>query len=451
MSITNTLSGGAYRVAGIFKFNNADIDTNQADITLDGPASQIVNQSNVDALASFSLNDTGANFAILNNRDLTTTADFINRSTFQIGGGTFDALSLTNEATGEIFGFGAITPQVANSGTVRAVGGTLTVTGGIDGSSGTVQIDAGASLDLSGAGSDSDADLLVHNGDGLNLGANDFLVSVDYTNANFGSGNAFDHRANVSGAGEIRTSGDVTQELTGDISGGDTPTPTLDFGDVHVGTPVTRNYRIANAGTTGPSLRGAIQTTAGGGNLTDSRLAGSGVTAANFGPILTGANSGDLAVIFDPDTSGPLTGQSVHLTNNFDNVGTQLLGITGTAWRLADPTAHTPEPVDFGIVHVGEVAEQAISLSNQAASDGFSEGLNANFVGTTGDATASGSIALLDPRCDRQHEPGRRHRHQQRRGQKRHGNRGSGVGRHRHEWTWDSRRLLRRRSTSRLR
>ena len=41
-----------------------------------------------------------------------------------------------------------------NHGTVRASGGTL-VTGIIDGQSGAITIDPGASLDLSGAGGDS--------------------------------------------------------------------------------------------------------------------------------------------------------------------------------------------------------------------------------------------------------------------------------------------------------
>ncbi len=49
-----------------------------------------------------------------------------------------------------------------------------------------MQVDPGASLDLSLAALDSDADYLLHNGNGLALGTNDFLVAADYDNANFG-------------------------------------------------------------------------------------------------------------------------------------------------------------------------------------------------------------------------------------------------------------------------
>ncbi len=72
------------------------------------------------ALTDFALNDTGAFFGIVNNRDFTTTAAFTNRGDVQIGGGTFNAASITNEAAGEFFGFGTIADAIVNSGTVRA-------------------------------------------------------------------------------------------------------------------------------------------------------------------------------------------------------------------------------------------------------------------------------------------------------------------------------------------
>ena len=42
----------------------------------------------VDALGDFATNDTGAFFAIVNNRSITTTAAFTNRGQFQLGGGS---------------------------------------------------------------------------------------------------------------------------------------------------------------------------------------------------------------------------------------------------------------------------------------------------------------------------------------------------------------------------
>lgn len=238
---------------------------------------------------------------------------------------------------------------------------------------------------------------MVHNGTNLNLGSNSFRVGVDYTNANWGTGNGFDHRTNISGTGQILADPAVTQTLSGDVSDGQTSTPKMDFGNVHVGDTVALNYRINNNGNSGPNLRGAIQTSVNGGNLTDSRLSGAGVTAGNFGPITVGSDSGDLAVTFNASSAGGLVGQAVHIDNNFDNVATQTLEFTGAAYRYANPTAHTPEPVDFGIIHPGDVVEQKLSITNNVTADGFSESLNASTGATTGDAIASGWFKLLPP------------------------------------------------------
>jgi len=138
-------------------------------------------------------------------------------------------------------------------------------------------------------------------------------------------------------------------------------------------------------------LRGAIQTTVGGGNITDSQLSGSGVTASNFGP-------DDLTVVYTATTPGPIAaGQIVNIANNFDNVDGQTLAITGTAYRLANPTAATPNSIVFGNSRVGDTVEQILSITNDVPDDGFSEALNASFGGATGSATQSGSFSQLGP------------------------------------------------------
>jgi len=77
------------------------------------------------------------------------------------------------------------------------------------------------------------------------------------------------------------TAGDANQGITGaGVLNGNTATPTLTIGNVHVGS-TTYSYHIANTGSTGPVLRGAIQTSVNGGNITDPRLSGCGVTAGN--------------------------------------------------------------------------------------------------------------------------------------------------------------------------
>ena len=119
-----------------------------------------------------------------------------------MGGGTFTNSSLTNSGT--LIGFGAVNntggASVANSGQVTATGGNLVLKQGVNGT-GNVTIANGASLDLSQASGNSTAGVLLHNGNNLALGSNNITVSQDYNNANFGSGNAFNNHANVTGTG----------------------------------------------------------------------------------------------------------------------------------------------------------------------------------------------------------------------------------------------------------
>jgi hypothetical protein len=338
---------------------------------------------------------------ILDNRDYTVVppAGLGNFGDLELGGGTFNSAVLNNWSTGEIFGFGTIALRPTNYGTIRAVGGTLTFAAGIQGGSGTVQIDAGATLDLSGGALDSSADNLIHNGAGLNLGSNDFLVGVDYTNANFGVGNSFDARANITGTGLINASPGIDQTLSGDVVLQGSGQYVMSFGNIHVGNSPTLSYRINNAGGSGPSLRGAIQTTVAGGNITDARLGNSGATAANFGPIAPGASTADLGVTFNATSAGALMNQIARVSNNFDNVPDDFLQITGAAYRYANPTTHTPEPVNLGNRHVGDPnPSQILSITNNVPNDGFSESLNASIGTPTGGVTTnSGSFTALAP------------------------------------------------------
>src|SRR6185295_4760140 len=73
----------------------------------------------------------------------------------------------------------------------------------------------------------------------------------------------------------------------------------------------------------------------------------------------------------------------------------QTLTVTaGSVYRLA--AANTLSATFSGNYHVGDtVSTQALSLTNTAANDGFSEKLNASFTGSTGGASGAGSINLL--------------------------------------------------------
>ena len=387
-----TWSGGTINGSGITNANNG--------LTLSGALKTFIQRTlNNNGNASWIAGNISAGAgAIFNNPNSSTFTDSADLSWLFDQGG-----ALTQFNNGGTFtksaGAGTTTMEVnfSNTGILNANSGTLAFSQGVQGTSGTVNIGASGTLDVSGGTTASSAATLSDNGN-LALGSNNFNVASDYVNGSFGSGNSFNPRANVTGTGGINATGNVNQSVSGDVTGGTGTTPLLAFGNFHVGDPsVTKNYAINNTGSSGPVLRGAIQTAANGGNITDGRLSGAGVTAANFGPLALGGNSGNLGVTFNPNSPGALNGQVVHLINNFDNVQDQNLSITGAVYRLATASTHSPEPVVLPNQHMGDAVTQALSISNTAVNDGFSEKLDASFTGTTGTATASGSFNFLAP------------------------------------------------------
>ncbi len=319
-----------------------------------------------------------------------------------LAGGALNAPSFANAGTTS--GFGTILPAVSNTGLVEASGGTLTAQNGVQGAAGNITVDSGATLDLSHATTGSSAATLAQNGT-LALGANNVTVSTDYTNANFGAGNGFNKSANVAGTGEILAAGNVAQAVTGSgITGGTSATPTLALGNVHVDSSTSASYAIENTGTSGPSLRGAIQTSVNGGNITDPALSGSGVTAQNFGPIATGASTSPAYTVnYNPTSAGPLSGQAVHIANNFSNVGEQTLNITGAAYALASPTVTSSlsPSFNFGVIQAGQSYTDQLTIANVqvASNSAYQEGLDASFGTPTNSqlTTNGGSITNLAP------------------------------------------------------
>ena len=138
-----------------------------------------------------------------------------------------------------------------------------------------------ATLDLSHAAAASSAGALNVYGS-LHLGSQNLTIAADYNNANFGSGNDFNNLANVTTrGGQILAAGAEPanmQVITGpEVAGGNTATPTLNVGVIHVRDSTT--YQLANLGAAAnPSLRGAIQTDVNGGNITGGR-ATSGISS----------------------------------------------------------------------------------------------------------------------------------------------------------------------------
>ena len=135
-------------------------------------------------------------------------------------GGTLSAPTFNNAGTTS--GFGAIVPLINNTGLVQASGGTLTAQKGIQGTTGNITVNPAATLDLSHATAGSTVGTLTQNGS-LNLGNQNLTVSTAHTNANFGTGNSFDKRANVTGSGQIRLRATSRRRCGSTVTSGTVP------------------------------------------------------------------------------------------------------------------------------------------------------------------------------------------------------------------------------------
>ena len=381
-----TLTGGRWRAAGAgsqVAIRGGEVATNAAEIILSGAGSSVGAFQSASLIPiEESLATNAGTLRILDDRDFVAENGLTNSGVIELGGGAFDAPSLTNTASGEIFGFGVIKPTVLNSGVVRAAGGALSVANGIVAASGTIIAEAGATLVV---GADSGAEVLDLQGGALALGANDITVSGDYANSAFGVGDAFNRRANVTGAGQIIGAG-AALGVGGDVVAG-----VLDFGSVRGGETATLSFTVDNAGA-GAALRGAIQTGAGAGSITDARLSGAGVTAQNFGPVAAGDSAGSFAVAFDATTGGALTGQSIGVVQNFDNVADQTIQLQGFATSLAEGAAAPAGPVDLGAFRVGiDGPAQSFAVTNLTTGPG-AERLGVASVGATGAFVGSNDL-----------------------------------------------------------
>ena len=351
------------------------------------------------------LNDAAARLALEGNGTTTIGASVLVRGQGNIGtpnivGGTHNLINqgvilsgsgglLTISPGGGSGGFvnnGDL--NVSNAGSIMTVQPALTGTG-------SMNVNAGSVLNLANAANTQGNLQMGQAGATLNIGTQNLTLTNDYGNAAFGTGNFFNKRAGISGAGLIVAGGNAAQAISGSgVSSGNTANATLTLGNVRVGA-TTFNYQVANTGTTGPNLRGAIQTNVNGANLTDARLSGTGVTASNYFTPLSG-NTGNLGVTFTAATAGvlaPLTGQVLNLTSNFSNIADQKLNIVlaagAAAYNVAVGNAVTP--VTVANQRIGGSNTTAVTVANTAVAGAFSEDLNVS-VGATSGATGSGAI-----------------------------------------------------------
>ncbi len=385
------ISAGGMTLNGTIKIGQNSILASQGDQTIGGTGSIVF----ADNAGSNRLNLEAGNLVLGSGVTVRGQNGLIGLQSF-VGG----AASLTNNGTINADGGGTISVSVngavTNNGTMRAQNGTLSLANGVTGT-GTLRVDSAGILTLANAANTQGKLVVGGAGSTLNIGTQNLTITNDYTSVVAGTGNVFDRRAGVNGAGLIVAGGDAAQAITGTgVTNGATANATLTLGNMRVGA-TTYNYQVANTGSTGPSLRGAIQTNVNGANLTDARLSGAGVTAGNYNTGPAGSNTGNLGVTFTTASAGvlaPLTGQVLNLTSNFSNIADQKLNIViaGGAAAFNAAVGSSASPVQIANQRVGGANTAALAISNTATAGAFSEDLNAAVGSTSGAATASGAV-----------------------------------------------------------
>ena len=142
---TSTLTGGRYVVSATFRFSNADIVTNAADVVLDGAASAVRNFSDQDAFRNLATNAALGALTIRGGRTLTAPGAFANGGTLTVlAGSTFESTGpLAN--TGLVAGTGTVKGQATNDGTFApgVSPGILRVDGPYTNAGGTLAVEIG--------------------------------------------------------------------------------------------------------------------------------------------------------------------------------------------------------------------------------------------------------------------------------------------------------------------
>lgn len=250
-------------------------------INTTGTGALVVFSSASNFLNNVTLNGTLDMTSIGNSRQRLSNGVTINGAVNIATGGIL-SLDSANSAGGVLTVGGTGSINLNDPGARLAVGGTgattlaagLTVRG---------QGNIGQAINTGGNATLVNNAVTLADGGTLNLNTQNLIIRNDHTSAQWGSGNSFNRRADVSGTGQILAGGNTAQAITGSkVSNGASNNATLTISNVRVGT-TSFDYQVANTGTTRPTLRGAIQTNVNGANISDSRLVGQRVAELRHG------------------------------------------------------------------------------------------------------------------------------------------------------------------------
>jgi hypothetical protein len=236
-----TLTGGTYKITGTLKFNNANIVTNAASITLTGANSKILSGTGADALANFATNNAGATFALGTGRSFTTAGNFTNHGTLTVGSGD------TFKVNGNLTNF---------SGTTLT-GGTYNVSGIFQFNGANIVTNA-ASITMTGTAAKIINQTSVNALTGLNNSSGTFALAsnaaLSTTGGNFTNSGTFTVNTGstftVGGSGFNFTQTAGTTTVDGVLQGGSAGTLNLNGGSLFGGG--TLGYALIDKGTISP-------------------------------------------------------------------------------------------------------------------------------------------------------------------------------------------------------
>jgi fibronectin-binding autotransporter adhesin len=317
----STLAGGTYVIGGTLQFTGANIVTNAGTIVLDGPASQIMDQANNDALANFATNVATSSFTIQNGRNFGTAAQV-----------TLTNAGLLVTGAGSSF---TVAGTFANVGVlVIGAASTFTVTGGFANFDGSTL--SGGTYVITGTLRFVSADLRTNAATIVLDGPGSQIVDLSGTNAlaNFAT-NASVGSFTIQNGRNFATGPSVTFNNVGllIIAAGSTFTVTAGFTNF-AGTTLTGGTYV---------IDGTLQFTGANTETNAATIVLDGPTAQ----IVDQANNNALANFAGNAAAGRFTiqnGSSFTRTGAFSNAGTLIIGAgstftmngafiqTGTVW-----------------------------------------------------------------------------------------------------------------------
>jgi fibronectin-binding autotransporter adhesin len=179
-----------------------------------------------------------------------------------------------------------------------------------------------------------------------------------------------------------------------------TSAQTVNLGNTRVGTALTGSLTLTNSA---PANATFTETLSGSFSGVTTHFSATGTAggiagqASSAGTLLVGLGTGLSAGAQTGTATLALFSNAVNSSGLAQQaVGSQAVTITGTVWNAAAASIASGTSINFGTVLKGTSLSQALSITNTAPNDGFSEKLDTSFGSVAGGAsTNAGSISLL--------------------------------------------------------